>query len=289
VPPHTVFLRANFREVGRDGEQPLYDRDTSATVLEDEPTPGKPQPVANQTPPPPASGPLDIDPPESDADNDIVLVISTIEKPGDVAQYWHDNVKPNPSHWAHPLSDLEQNYIDAMTNSGVAEVLRMRALVDPLKFTVDDAEEAKRIFGSGHDDAVHYANFENRRRIMAHYVTTHPATVRLELGLYRLIRDINPLHFALERGWQIGGRQGNVYGTGGLPSRRRIRVRRVAGPGVRHWQGVGSIGSDSAANSAASVDRSNIRFTRGRRGHAYQWSLVHRACTRANGTGYSAG
>jgi GH25 family lysozyme M1 (1,4-beta-N-acetylmuramidase) len=205
VLPHTLFLRASLSEARSARDESLYDRDSSVGLAEDSPTPAKPQSPGTQTPTPPAAGPLDLDPPESDADNDIVLVISTIEKPGDVAQYWHDNVKPNPSHWAYPLSDLEQNYIDAMTDSGVAEVLRMRALVDPLKLTVDDAEEAKRIFGSGQDDAVHYANFENRRRIMAHYVTTHPATVRLELGLYRLIRDINPLHFALERGWQIGG------------------------------------------------------------------------------------
>jgi hypothetical protein len=49
-----------------------------------------------------------------------------------------------------------------------------------------------------------YANFENRLRIVTHYVLTHPATVQLQLGLFRFVRDINPIHFALERGWQIG-------------------------------------------------------------------------------------
>jgi GH25 family lysozyme M1 (1,4-beta-N-acetylmuramidase) len=205
VPPHTLFLRASLSEARRARDESLYDCDSSVGLAEDSPTPAKPQSPGTQTPTPPAAGPLDLDPPESAADNDIVLIISTIEKPGDVAQYWHDTIKPNPTHWAHPLSDLEQSYLDAMTNPGVAEVLRMRAPVDPAKMTVDEAEETRRIFGSGRDNAVRYANFENRRRIMAHYVTTHPATVRLELGLYRLIRDINPLHFALERGWQIGG------------------------------------------------------------------------------------
>jgi subtilisin family serine protease len=205
VLPHTVFLRTDYSAVHPVRGAPLYGRDTGATTLTDD-APGadqKPAP-ANSTQPPPASGPLDIDPAESDADNDIVLIICAIEKPGDVAQYWHDNVKPNPTHWAEPLSDLEQSYLDAMTDSGVPEALRMRSPVNPGKLTADEAGEAKKIFGATAEDASRYANYENRRRILAHYVTTHPATVRLELGLYRLIRDINPLHFALERGWQIG-------------------------------------------------------------------------------------
>ncbi|HYO58231.1 YwqJ-related putative deaminase [Archangium sp.] len=58
--------------------------------------------------------------------------------------------------------------------------------------------------GGGVAAAERYAHFENRRRIVAHYVLTHPATLRLQLGLYGLVRDSNPLHFALERGWQVG-------------------------------------------------------------------------------------
>jgi len=38
-------------------------------------------------------------------------------------------------------------------------------------------------------------------------VWTHPATLQLSLGLYGLVRDVNPLHFALERGWQMGSGQ----------------------------------------------------------------------------------
>jgi hypothetical protein len=80
----------------------------------------------------------------------------------------------------------------------------MRAPVNPDNMTSEEQEAARRLFDAGADASRQYVNYENRRRIMAHYVLTHPATVRLQLGLYRLVRDINPLHFALERGWQIG-------------------------------------------------------------------------------------
>jgi hypothetical protein len=38
-------------------------------------------------------------------------------------------------------------------------------------------------------------------------VWTHPATLRLLLAGYEVSRDSNPLHFALERGWQMGSGQ----------------------------------------------------------------------------------
>jgi hypothetical protein len=58
--------------------------------------------------------------------------------------------------------------------------------------------------GGGSRAAQRYVHFASRRSIVAHYVLTHPATIRLHLGLYGLARDSNPLHFALERGWQVG-------------------------------------------------------------------------------------
>src|SRR5690606_25759296 len=38
-------------------------------------------------------------------------------------------------------------------------------------------------------------------------VMTHPATLQQVLWGYGLARDFNPLHFALERGWQMGSGQ----------------------------------------------------------------------------------
>ncbi|HEX8705112.1 MAG TPA: hypothetical protein VF815_40145, partial [Myxococcaceae bacterium] len=43
--------------------------------------------------------------------------------------------------------------------------------------------------------------------IVKHYYLTHPATLQALLGGYELARDSNPLHFALERGWQMGSGQ----------------------------------------------------------------------------------
>lgn len=162
--------------------------------------PGPRQPaLAEQSPAPSA-----LDPPAAPGDNDIVLVIVDIQKPGDVGQFWADHIRPNRARWAHPLSELERAYIAAMTDTSVPAPLRMRAPVDPNNMTPEERDAARRLFGTAATAARQYANYENRRRIMAHYVLTHPATVRLQLGLYRLVRDINPLHFALERGWQIG-------------------------------------------------------------------------------------
>jgi RHS repeat-associated protein len=141
-------------------------------------------------------------PPQSP--NDVVYSIAEIEKPGDVADFWANEARPNRKDWAHPLSELEQGYIQAFRDPSVPAAIRMRSPVDPSNLTSEERAAAERLFGSGAGDAEQYANYENRRRILAHYVYTHPATVRLQLGIYRLFRDVNPIHFALERGWQIG-------------------------------------------------------------------------------------
>jgi subtilisin family serine protease len=130
---------------------------------------------------------------------DVVVMISDVGKPGDVADYWHGQARTD---WAQPLSALERGYVEAFTDARTPAPLRMRAPVDAAHLTADERGEAARWFGG---DAAQYANYETRRRIVANYVYVHPATIRLELGLYRLIRDINPIHFAFERGWQIGG------------------------------------------------------------------------------------
>lgn len=143
--------------------------------------------------------PLDIN------ERDIVFQISQIERPGDVAGFWEDQVRPNRTDWSHPLSELERGYIQAFRDSTTpASLQRMRTPVDPANLTSEERAAAERLFGTEAGAAEQYANYENRRRIIAHYIYTHPATVRLELGVYRLFRDVNPIHFALERGWQIG-------------------------------------------------------------------------------------
>jgi RHS repeat-associated protein len=136
-------------------------------------------------------------------ERDIVYQISQIERPGDVADYWANQARPNRTDWSHPLSELEHGYIQAFRDQSTPEALRMRAPVDPANLTSEERTSAERLFGAGAGAAAQYANYENRRRITAHYVYTHPATVRLQLGFYRLFRDVNPIHFAIERGWQV--------------------------------------------------------------------------------------
>jgi hypothetical protein len=136
--------------------------------------------------------------------SDVVHLISDIEKPGDVGDYWAEQIRTRRAAWAHPLSVLERAYIEAFTDPRTPAPLRMREPVDPTHLTTDERSQADRLFGSGDGGARRYANYETRRRIIANYSYKHPATVRLQLGLYRLIRDVNPIHFAFEQGWQIG-------------------------------------------------------------------------------------
>jgi hypothetical protein len=139
--------------------------------------------------------------------NDIVATIAEIEKPRDVVEFWERHVAPNHTAWSQPLSELERQYIAAFRYPTTPAALHMRIPVDPAHLTSEEREASERLFGSGQGAVQQYANYENRRRIMAHYFYTHPATLNLQLGIYRFVRDINPLHFALERGWQIGGGQ----------------------------------------------------------------------------------
>lgn len=135
--------------------------------------------------------------------NDVTFKIAEISKPGDVAEWWASGPKKNREDWAHPLSEWESKYITAFRDSTVPEALRMRKPVDPKNLTSEEKVEAEKLFGSSGSSAERYSNYENRRRIVGHYVYTHPATVALLMGIYRLFRDVNPIHFAFERGWQM--------------------------------------------------------------------------------------
>jgi hypothetical protein len=146
------------------------------------------------------------------APDDVLFHIVRLQKPGDVGTWWSQGPKQNKNEWSGPLRQWEQYYIATFTGGGVPPVLRMRPPVDPNKPTSEERAEALRLFGNAAagpsaeaESLRRYANYENRRRIVAHYTLTHPATVRLQLGLYRFVRDANPLHFAFERGFQVGG------------------------------------------------------------------------------------
>lgn len=135
---------------------------------------------------------------------DVVQQLVRLGKPGDVAAWWGLEPSARPEQWLHPLSYWEREYLQAMTSPSAPAPLRMRPPIDPGNLTPHEAREAEQLFGRGAGTTQKYAHFANRRSIVSHYVWSHPATIRLHLGLYGLFRDSNPLHFALERGWQVG-------------------------------------------------------------------------------------
>jgi hypothetical protein len=138
---------------------------------------------------------------------DVIQQILLLRKPSDVALWWKAGPGVDLQHWTHPLSEWERQYIEAMCAEEVPEPIRMWPLVTPQRLTPEQTADMERRLGTGAAAAEGYAHWENRRRIANHYVWTHPVTLRLSLGLYGLARDINPLHFALERGWQMGSGQ----------------------------------------------------------------------------------
>jgi hypothetical protein len=140
-------------------------------------------------------------------ERDVIQQILLLRKPRDVALWWDAGPGKDIAHWSHPLSEWERKYAEAMSAETVPEPLRMWPLVTPERLTPEQTQDMERRLGTGAAAAEGYAHWENRRRIVKHYFMTHPATLRQLLGLYGLSRDSNPLHFALERGWQMGSGQ----------------------------------------------------------------------------------
>ena len=137
-------------------------------------------------------------------DRDVILRILMLRKPSDVVRWWESGPGIEPERWTHPLSEWERKYVEKMSAASIPEPVRMWPPVEPDRLTPKQHEEAERLFGGGPMVAESYANRENRRRIVNHYVNTHPATLRLSLTQYGFMRDINPFSFSLERGWQVG-------------------------------------------------------------------------------------
>jgi hypothetical protein len=140
-------------------------------------------------------------------ERDVIQRILQLQSPGAVQSWWDSGPWEDLAHWSHPLSQWERKYAEAMSAATVPEALRMWPLVTPERLTRAQREDMERRLGTGAAAAEAYAHWENRRRIVKHYYMTHPATLQALLGGYGLARDFNPLHFALERGWQVGSGQ----------------------------------------------------------------------------------
>jgi len=153
---------------------------------------------------PSAGVPLEYQPLGFD-EGDVIQQILLIQKPLDVASWWTSGPGEHIERGTHPLSEWEQKYIEAMSSPTVPEPIRMLPPVTPERLNFQQARTAEQLLGKGPAAVQGYSNWENRRRIVKHYFVTHPATLNLSLGLYGFSRDANLLHFALERGWQMGG------------------------------------------------------------------------------------
>ncbi len=140
-------------------------------------------------------------------ERDVIQHILLLRQPSEVARWWASDPGENLQDWSHPLSQWEHRYLEAMSAETVPEAIRMWPLVTPQRLTPEQTADMEARLGTGAAAAQAYAHWENRRRIVKHYVLTHPTTVQLSLGLYELARDFNPLFFALERGWQMGSGQ----------------------------------------------------------------------------------
>jgi hypothetical protein len=143
------------------------------------------------------------------AQRDVIQQILLLRNPEAVLTWWSSGPAEQLAHWSHPLSAWELQYIDAMSAQSVPEPLRMWGRVTPENLDPKQREDMARRLGTGATPAAveGYAHWENRRRIVKHYFMTHPDTLNQLMTLFELARDLNPLHFALERGWQMGGGQ----------------------------------------------------------------------------------
>jgi len=143
---------------------------------------------------------------------DVIQQLLLLESPGDVAQWWSSGPRMEPQRWSHPLSEWETRYIAVMSANGVPEALRMPPPVSAEGLTLQEAQEAERLFGSGLFAAQDFTHWENRRRILCHYLHTHPGTLHLVLDAHGLGQEENPLFSAFEKGWEAAN--GKQFLTG---------------------------------------------------------------------------
>jgi hypothetical protein len=131
----------------------------------------------------------------------VIDLIASNPKPGDTASAWK---RTNKKDYGVPLDDEEQAYLDLYTSDAVPKDLRIgRGIANIGNLDADEQASAKRIFGDGPLAKRQFSNLENRRRIVAHYVYTHPVTIAYELQLYRTTRDVVPPLFLAERVYEL--------------------------------------------------------------------------------------
>jgi len=131
------------------------------------------------------------------------------EKPLDAAMWKAGEFTDNASNFADDLTNDEEAYLAYFNKDRV----------DPNNLSEKQQGRAKELFGDAKDANESFANWKDRANIVKHYAWTHPATVNSMMGLYRLSRDVNPITFSYERGWQVTS--GKELFTGETVSRAR--------------------------------------------------------------------
>jgi hypothetical protein len=122
-------------------------------------------------------------------------------KPMDLAQWWGHADKLTMT---GVLEEEELAYLEVFTSNQVEPVLRIGSgFATAQNLTPEDLQAAKKHFGQGPGAVQLFVNYENRRRIVAHYAFTHPATIRYQMGLYRLTRDVVPPLYLAERIYEL--------------------------------------------------------------------------------------
>lgn len=132
--------------------------------------------------------------PAVDQDGSVLNVLARANLPGDIERWRTNELHANPGRYAGPLSIKEQAYL---------EYFKL-LILDPGKLDSDYQRRAEKLFGDDPERNSKYVNVKSRDVILQHAVWTSPQGQEMLLGGYRLLRDTNPLHFSLERGWQIG-------------------------------------------------------------------------------------
>ncbi len=179
----------------------------------------------------------------------VLPYVERIEKPYDVNKFGKGEFTEKAKDFADGLTAKERLY---------GEYFKLEK-VDSKRLSEAQAARAKELFGTGADAAEKYANWQARANILNHYTYTHPATIGVLKTQYRTYRDLNPLHFALERGYQVGS--GEEMFTGEKVNRARsgaefltalagIKITQVVTTKVtRHFTG-----ESSSSPSSAGVD-----------------------------------
>jgi hypothetical protein len=115
------------------------------------------------------------------------------EKVADIAKFKQEVFKADPKRFADSLTEEEGIFLD-----------RFKAQrLDPSRLNETQVKEARSLFGDNKDAFEQYANYQARSQLIFRYAMSDPNMKAYVGDLYRLARDVNPVHFVGERLQQV--------------------------------------------------------------------------------------